>query len=307
MRAIIVGAVDSTRVAIRCLAASPRWQLAAVVTLPPEAAGRHSDFVDLTEDAAAAGAELIYAKEVNADEVIDRIAAIAPDYLFVIGWSQLCGERFLQSAPGGAVGYHPAPLPRLRGRGVIPWTILLQEPISAGTLFLIDEGTDSGGILAQQFFHVAADETAAGLYATHMGVLGEMLPDLLERLASGTAVPLVQNERHATWAARRRPDDAEIDWSRPADEIWRLVRACGHPYPGARTTCGGEMLTIDQAYPVPLEHHHASLVGQVVARDADGFTVRCGDRAGLLVTRWRRERNGPPPIHARLGRKGAGA
>jgi methionyl-tRNA formyltransferase len=115
MRAIIVGAVDSTRVAIRCLAASPRWQLAAVVTLPSEAAGRHSDFVDLTEDAATAGAELVHAKDVNADEVIERIAAIAPDYLFVIGWSQLCGERFLQSAPGSATT--PLRCPGCAGEG----------------------------------------------------------------------------------------------------------------------------------------------------------------------------------------------
>src|SRR3546814_5174240 len=73
----------------------------------------------------------------------------------------------------------PAPLPRLRGRGVIPWTILANEPITAGTLFWIDDGADSGPILEQAFFHVAPDETAASLYARHMRALGEMMPRAL--------------------------------------------------------------------------------------------------------------------------------
>src|SRR3546814_1648120 len=110
----------------------------------------------------------------------------------------MCGMEFQAASHGQVIGYHPAPLPRLRGRGVIPWTILANEPITAGTLFSIDDGVDSGPILEQAFFHVAPDETAASLYERHMGALGEMVPRALAALATGAPPRLGQDERYAS-------------------------------------------------------------------------------------------------------------
>lgn len=301
MRAVLIGAVESTRIALRCLAAAPGWDLAGVVTLPLALAGRHSDFVDLAPDTEAVGCPLLRIANGNADEALEAIGALKPDHLFVIGWSQLCGERLRSLVADRVVGYHPAPLPRLRGRGVIPWTILMEEPITAGSLFLIDEGTDSGPILAQHFFHVAPDETAMTLYNRHMDALGAMLPPLLAEMAAGTATPREQDPRYATWATRRRPEDGEIDWRRSAADAWRQVRACGDPYPGAFTTLGETRIVIAEAEPVDLSRHRAALAGQVVERSATGFTVRCGDGTGLRVGAWRSDRADPPPLHAKLG------
>ena len=301
MRALLIGAVESTRVALHAIAAAPGWTLIGLVTLPLDLAARHSDFVDLEPEARAAGCPVIRAANSNAKDVRAQIAVLAPDYLFVIGSSQLCGEALRALTPNRMIGYHPAPLPRLRGRGVIPWTILLDEPITAGTLFLIDEGTDSGSILAQRFFHVAPDETAATLYAKHMAALAGMLPRLLSDLAAGSVTPQVQDERYATYAARRRPEDGEIDWRDDAATIWRAVRACGDPYPGAWTMLGEEQMVIAEADPVDLSGHRAALVGQVVERSVESFTVRCGDGMGLRVKAWRWSRRTMPPIHVRFG------
>lgn len=302
MKAILIGAVESTRIALECLAQAPEWDLSAVLTLPPALDSRHSDFVDLKPDAGRAGADLVHVSNINSDEALASISALAPDYIFVIGWSQLCGPNFMNSARLGVIGYHPAPLPRLRGRGVIPWTILLEEPITASTLFRIDEGTDSGPILAQRFFHVAPDETAASLYANHMAALQSMMPAMLHELAQGIAVETAQDERHASFAARRRPEDGRIDWSKPANDVWRVVRACGDPYPGAWTTLGGDKVVIAAAHPMPLLQHRAAIQGQIIARSSDSFTVKCGDDAGLCVSQWRRTKEGRPPLHAVLGR-----
>jgi methionyl-tRNA formyltransferase len=301
MRAILVGAVESTSVALRALAASPDWSLAALVTLPPELSARHSDFVDLGDAARALGAAVIHTANCNEPDVLDRLRALAPDVILVIGWSQLCGADFRAVAPMGTIGYHPAALPRLRGRGVIPWTILLDEPITAGSLFVIDAGTDSGPILAQHFLHVARDETAQTLYDKHMAALASMLPPLLARLATGDVTATEQDERYATYAARRRAEDAEIDWRADVATIDRLVRACGEPYPGARTRSAGGEVTILAAEPLAQCGHEAAFPGQVVARDETSFSVRCGDGALLRVTRWQRDRPGPPPLHVRLG------
>ncbi|MES2269914.1 MAG: formyltransferase family protein [Pseudomonadota bacterium] len=301
MRAILVGAVESSRIALQCLARSPAWDLGAIFTLPPELAQRHSDFVDLSADARAAGAPLITLSNINSDAAFAEIKAIDPDYIFVIGWSQICGARFMASARLGLIGFHPAPLPRLRGRAVIPWTILLDEPISASSLFLIDEGVDSGPILGQRYFHVAPDETAATLYAKHMAMLDDMLPGVLDDVAQCKARMQSQDERYATYATRRRPEDAVIDWSEPADKAGRLIRACGAPYPGAWTMLDGERIVIEEARPVCLPQYRAAMTGQIVERQTDGFLVKCGDGRGLLVTRWRRAREGPLPVHAILG------
>jgi methionyl-tRNA formyltransferase len=301
MRTVLIGAVESSRIALRTAAGAPGWEVAAVVTLPRELAARHSDYADLSGDARAAGARLIPAADCNAVEVVDAIRAAEPDCVLVIGWSQICRPNLLAAASGRFIGYHPAPLPRLRGRAAIPWTILLDEKITASTLFWLDGGVDTGALLAQQFFHVAHDETAASLYERHLTALAELLSESLDRLKAGDAARRPQDERFATWAAKRTPEDGLIDWARPVKDIWRLVRAVGRPYPGAFTHLGDERLVIWAAEPVSAERH-LGLPGQVVIREANGFVVRCGD-GGLLVTEWRRAggTQALPPLHGRLG------
>ena len=303
MRTVLIGAVESSRIALRTAARAPGWEVAAVVTLASELATRHSDYADLAGEARAADARLLRVADCNAAEVVEAIRAAAPDCVLVIGWSQICKPSLLAVAPGRFIGYHPAPLPRLRGRAAIPWTILLDGKITASTLFWLDGGVDTGPLLAQQFLHVAHDETAASLYERHLTALAELLTEALARLKAGDAPRRPQEERFASWAAKRTPDDGLIDWACPADHVWRLVRAVGRPYPGAFTHLGDERLVVWAAEPVSAARH-AGQPGQIVAREANGFVVRCGEGA-LLVKEWRRAcgTDAPPPLHGRLGRR----
>lgn len=300
MRALLIGAVEGTRVALDAIAAEPGWTLAAVATLPVERAARHSDFVDLAPAAIAAGAQVIHVADGNAADFVARVGALAPDITFVIGWSQLCGPALRTALGDRVIGYHTAALPRLRGRATIPWTILLDEKITGSTLFRIDSGVDSGPIVAQRFFHVAPDETASSLYAKHMAALGSMLRELLPALAAGTVTDVIQDDRLATWAARRRPRDGLIDWTDRASAVHRLVRAVGRPYPGAVTTGpDGSTITIWHSELAPEGAHHHALPGQVIGRDGDTFVVCCGGGGALRVV----EHAGAamPALHSRLG------
>lgn len=293
--------MEGTRVALHAIGKIPGWELSAVATLPPELASRHSDYVDLGPDAEAIGAALIPVANCNESDFISRIRAIRPDLLFVIGWSQICGPELRQAGGGRMIGFHPAPLPRLRGRAAIPWTILLDEKISASTLFWIDDGVDSGPILSQRFFHVAPDETAETLYAKHMRNLAPMLEDLLPRLAEDHVPGEVQDESLATWAARRRPADGLIDWRQSASDVHRLVRAVGSPYPGAFTSANGQTLVIREAEQPGGRFRHHALPGQVVARDDSSFVVYCGDGEALRITRFESASGKPPAMHRVLG------
>ncbi len=299
MKAIIVGAVESTRIALKALNDNPRWTVSAVVTLPPALSARHSDFVDLSADAAAAGARLIAAPNSNAPEVIAAVRACDADCAFVIGWSQICKPEFRAAVGGQVIGYHPAALPRLRGRAVIPWTILLDEKITGSTIFRIDDGVDSGPIIAQKFLHVASDETATTLYARHMEALDELLRETLDDLASGVAMTTPQDERFATYAARRTDADGLIDWRAPAHAVDRLIRAVTRPYPGAFTHYNGERLTFWTAHVLPDALKHVAMPGQVIEMRDGALAIACGAGA-ILATDWTYSR-GDVRAHVLLG------
>ncbi len=302
MKAIVVGAVESTRIALRAIAEAPGWMVSAVVTLPLSLAGRHSDFVDLRPEATACGAELIEAANSNAPEIVESVRSLGPDMMFVIGWSQICKREFRDAANGNVVGYHPAPLPRLRGRAVIPWTILLDEKITASSLFWIDDGVDSGPLLGQQFFHVAEDETATTLYARHMKALDGLLRQNLNGLRDRIAKRQPQDERHATYAARRTPKDGEIDWRRPANEIARLIRATTRPYPGAFTSWKGGKLVIWGASVWADAGRHAAVPGQIIRMDQRRLAICCGEGA-IETADWSIDGDADFRAHAVLGER----
>lgn len=300
-RAVVVGAVGSTEVVLDAFAEAQGWEVALVVTLPLDLSSRHSDFVDLGPQAEALGSEVLRTGKTNDPDTLDAIREARPDYIFVVGWSQLCGSDFLAIRPGKVIGYHPAALPRLRGRAALPWTILLDEKITAGSLFWMEEGTDDGDILAQSYFHLAPDETAAQLYEKHMMALREMLDQSLPLLAEDIEPRRVQDERYATWAAKRTARDGLIDWKDDAVAVDRLVRAVGRPYPGAFTNAGEDRLVIWKCEPVSGARLHHAGPGQVVERDGDTLTVQTG--SGLLrLLEWESDSGKPPRMHAILGR-----
>ena len=251
---------------------------------------------------------MLRTSKTNDPETLDTIRQAEPDYIFVVGWSQLCRSEFLGIRPRKVIGYHPAALPRLRGRAALPWTILLDEKITAGSLFWMEEGTDDGDLLAQSYFHLAPDETAAQLYDKHMRALRAMLDESLPRLASGEEPRTVQDERYATWAAKRTARDGLIDWNDDAASAEAKpapagveVRAVGKPYPGAFTHDRGQKLVIWSSTPVhgPSPYHAAP--GQIVAREEGSLLIQCG--SGLLrADEWECERDAAPRLHAILGR-----
>lgn len=301
MKTVFVGAVEgSARALVQLIAHGHAPDL--IVTLPLERAGNHSDFADLGPIAQAHGIALHRTARSDAAETMAAIRDLAPDLVLVIGWSQLMGPDFLALPRLGVIGFHPAPLPKLRGRAVIPWHILTGARQGGATLFWITEGVDDGPIAAQSLFRIDPDSiTARALYDQAVDEMIALLPDLMDRLARGERPAREQNHDEATICARRRPEDGWIDWTRPAAEIERLIRAVGPPYPGATTaTAKGATVTITEARLNPHPGRFIGLPGQVQDMADDRVTVMCGDGLCLDITDW----HGPAPTrHSKL--KGA--
>lgn len=281
MQTVLVGAVDSTRIALETLI-DDGFPPRAVVTLPLEKADRHSDYADLRPMVTEAGITLIETANINSAELLAQLTRIRPDYIFVIGWSQICRDKFLAVPRRGCIGFHPAPLPKNRGRAVIPWTILQGVGETGTTLFWMDEGMDSGDILAQERFLVAADESAASLYSKHLDSLRKMLHNTLPALVTGTGRRSEQDHARATYCAKRTAADGRIDWRASARDVWTLIRAAGRPYPGAFTYLGRRHLTIWEADLIGSAPYWG-LPGQVQRLDAQGALVQCGDREHVLL------------------------
>ena len=300
MRIVLVGAVESSLVALEeltALQAPPEL----VITLPQSALHRHSDSVDLVPTATGQGVEVFHTSDINSKETLEVLRREPPDFVLIVGWSQLCDTAFRSIARLGCIGFHPAPLPRMRGRAVIPWTIIMDEKTSGTTLFWLDDGIDSGDILLQKTFAVSPEETARSLYAKHMDALRSMIPDALALLQTDAPPRIKQDNQFATYCARRRPEDGLIDWQKPAIQIARFIRAVGTPYPGAFTRSNGEVLYINSAALISNSHQFVGLTGQVQSYTERGFIVRCGDGNCLEVTSWRWRDNRKPLRHAVLG------
>ncbi len=233
---VFVGGVDISHA---CLAALCELGLAPALAVGYDASrAQASGYRDLGDLAERHGFPLVRAADLNDPQLVDRIEGLRPKLLYVLGWSQLVKPRLLAIPEHGAAGMHPTKLPEGRGRAPIPWTILKGLTETACTLFLLREGVDDGPVVAQVPVVVDPREDAGTLYAKHRAAHIELVREHTRALLDGTARPVEQDHAAATYWERRRPEDGRIDWTAPAIEVDRLVRAVTRPFPGAFTDDG---------------------------------------------------------------------
>ena len=296
MKVVLVGAVDSTRIALEKLVEQGVPPV-ALFTLPLSKSERHSDFVHLQPLAQSYSVPVIEISNINSPEALDKIRFLQPDYLFVIGWSQICRKELLSIPRIGSIGCHPAAIPENRGRAVIPWTILQRCKHTAMSLFWLDEGVDTGDILVQDKFPVADDETATTLCEKHDNSLVKIFSEVIEKLKKGEQSRIKQNHDLATYCAKRGPDDGFIDWNLSADSIWTLIRAVTNPYPGAFSFYRERKLIIWSADYIGDAPYWGS-AGQVQYVTDNGVVVQCGDGKHILLKLV--QLDGEPEIAANL-------
>jgi methionyl-tRNA formyltransferase len=223
-----------------------------------------SDYRSLREPATRAGLPFLSFVSVNEPAVRRFLAAHAPDLLWVIGLSQLVPDDLIRIARHGGVGFHPTLLPRGRGRAPVAWTILLGEPAAVSLFFLTDQ-PDAGDLIVQREVPVLPDDYSEDLIRRTNEMLSTVVLQLAPLLRAGALPRTPQDNRDATYYPKRTPADGLIDWSRPTDEIFRLVRAAGRPYPGAFAYIGRHKVTVWRARP-----------GSRKDLDSAGWAAECG-------------------------------
>lgn len=219
-------------------------KLDLVITLHDELAKQKSGRIYLDQFCVAHDVAVRKVKSVNDDEAVAAIKEHEIDWLFIIGWSQIARRMVLTAPRRGVLGMHPTLLPVGRGRAAIPWAIIKDLNETGVTLFQLDEGVDTGPIIAQERLPLASNETASTLYqrvtAAHTSLIARVWPDLINDRVRAVA----QQEEHASVWEGRKPADGRLNATMTVAEVERLVRATTHPYPGAFWQDNGTMLRV---------------------------------------------------------------
>ena len=210
---------------------------------------------------------------------VARLRVWEPDFLFSFYYRRLLPTAVLETARLGALNLHGSLLPRYRGRCPVNWVLINGERETGVTLHYMVARADAGDIVAQRRVPIADDDTAYTLYGKQTAAATELMREMYPRLCAGTAPRVPQDHRQATYCGGRRPADGVIDWTRSAREIYDLVRAVTHPYPGAFTSWGGRQLLIWSAQVEASDGAAPQAPGTVLATDR-GIIVQTG--AGCL-------------------------
>ena len=175
----------------------------------------------------------------NASNLVSRITALAPDFLFSFYYRKMLKAPLLAAARRGALNMHGSLLPRYRGRAPVNWAVLHGERATGATLHYMSAKPDQGDIVAQTAVPILPDDTAREVF-DKVTVAAELTLDrALPALIGGTAPRVTQDPAAASYFGGRTPEDGTIDWNRDAVTIHNLVRAVAPPYPGAFTAVGG--------------------------------------------------------------------
>jgi methionyl-tRNA formyltransferase len=219
-------------------------ELALALTLRDDQSRAKSGRVYLDDFCASRGVPLVKTGHVNDEAARAAVRDARIDWLFIVGWSQIAGPAMLQTPSRGVLGMHPTLLPQGRGRAAIPWAILRGLPVTGVTLFKLDDGVDTGPILAQRRVAVEDRETATTLYAKIDRAHVELLKESWSAIVADRVPLQPQDETRASVWPGRKPEDGRLTAGMSVMEADRMIRAVTHPYPGAFIDEAGQRLRI---------------------------------------------------------------
>ena len=261
------------------LIADARVELVAIVTAPDRAAGRGRTLLPtpVALRARAMWVPLLQPDRIRDPDVLAEIAALRPDLAVLADYGQIVPRELLDLPSRGFLNVHPSLLPRHRGASPIQATIAGGDDRAGVTIMRMDEGLDTGPIVATAAWPTLGTEAAPELEARAAREGAALLAGTLGDWLAGTIEPRPQPEAGATLTKRLRRADATLDPTRPATELARQVRA-QLPWPGSAVETAAGRLTVHRASAAPTEagDELGTLVG-----DGDGLALATAD--GRLV------------------------
>ena len=272
MKTVLIGSVASSKVVLEEMIKS-NFSLSMVFSLDEKNSENVSGYSPIHEIAEKNGIPYVKFNKINEPSNIELLKELQPDYIFVIGLSQIVSRQILDIPKLGAIGFHPTPLPKFRGRAAMVWQVLLGVRDTKCTLFMLDEGMDSGDIIGQEAYIIDDTDYAADVEKKLLEALGNLCRKVLPKLEDGSVIPQKQNEEEASYLLIRRPEDGVINWNEPIHDIHRLIRAVSSPYPGAFSMYDGKYKIIIWRAEMIENKNIIGIPGQICSITEDYFDV----------------------------------
>ena len=277
-RAVVFGYHN---VGVRCLKVllSQGIEIPLVVT-HEDVSGETIWFDSVAAVATGHGIPVIAPADPNAADIVSRVAAARPEFIFSFYYRQMLKAPMLALAPRGALNMHGSLLPKYRGRVPVNWAIIHGETETGATLHYMTEKPDDGDIVAQTAVPILVDDNAGEVF-NKVTVAAEMtLHRVLPVLMAGRAPRTPQRPGTGSYFSGRKPQDGFIDWMQSAFAIHNLVRAVAPPYPGAMTTINGASTRILQTR---LVNPSASATTPTLAVEHGRLIAHCGGGGTLAI------------------------
>ncbi len=232
LRVVFMGSPEFALPSLRALAAD--YEIVGVVTQPNRAAGRGGALKQppVKTLALELGLPIMQPEKLRAPEATQQLRDWTPDLIVVAAYGQILKSEVLSLPRFGCLNVHASLLPRWRGAAPIQASILADDEETGVTIMHMDAGLDTGGMLAKKSMRLSADLTAGSLTQALSALGADLLRESLPDILAGKLIAVPQDNSLATYAPQLKKEDGRLDFTRPAVELERRVRAM-NPWPGA--------------------------------------------------------------------------
>ena len=284
LRIVFAGTPEFAAEHLKALLNSP-YQVVAVYTQPDRPAGRGQKLMPSPVKQLALQHEIaVYQPQTLRDPAAQaELAALKPDLLVVVAYGLILPQVVLDIPRLGCINSHASLLPRWRGAAPIQRAIQAGDAESGVTVMQMEAGLDTGPMLLKVSTPISADDTGGSLHDRLAELGPPAVLQAIDGLAAGSLRGEVQDDSLATYAHKLNKDEALLDWSRPAVELERLIRAF-NPWPICHSSLNGAPLKVLAAQLVTEPGAGRGAPGEILAASKDGLTVACADGA-LRLTR----------------------
>lgn len=257
----------------------PLSQIQAVVTSPDQPAGRGYEVkaTAVKEAAQRLGLPVLQPSEVKSDAIATTLRQLKADVAIVVAYGKLLPPSILATTVHGFLNVHFSLLPAYRGAAPIQWALLDGRPETGVSLFWLDEGMDTGPLVAQQAVPVTLEDDAETLRSRLVPVGIHLMQETLRRLEQGEH-PSQPQVGTPTAAPMLKKEDGRLLWSKSAKDLFNVIRATT-PWPGAfcLVPSGNSETVLKVIKASPLESENQGQAGEITSVErGKSFVVRCG-------------------------------
>lgn len=268
MRIALIGQAAFGKSVLEAIVEAGKDEVVGVFA-PPTREGRPADVI--VDAANEANVPVFQFKRLRNQNAIDQFNAIEPELCVMAFVTDIVPMDMINSPSKGTIQYHPSLLPLHRGPSSINWPIVQGATETGLTIFWPDDGLDTGPVLLQKKTEISPDDTLGSVYFQRLFPMGvEAMVESIDMVRSGDAPRIVQDESKATYEGWFKAAEAEIDWSKPGQEVYNLVRG-SDPAPGANSVLNGQKVNFyDASFS---EGDQSAQPGEVIAIGESGIEI----------------------------------